>query len=92
MNDIQNIGLGGALLTALLILKEVVTRLLPVRKNGDGTAGSKSPDYWERRYDKIDNTLEALRGDIKHFKELLEKDLIEVNESLVTLIRLRGGS
>jgi hypothetical protein len=41
------------------------------RKNGNGSAGAKPPEYWEKRYDKLDNAMVALTQDVEDIKEML---------------------
>jgi hypothetical protein len=78
---VKEIGIGGALMLCLLIIRDVVTSLL--KRNGNGkakSAGELSPDYWDRRFDKLENIVQntvSIMNDVK--------------QAVQTLIRWKGG-
>jgi hypothetical protein len=83
-SDIQEIGLGGALMLAMVIIKEVVSGLLRRKNgtNGNGSSGEKSAEFWKLE----------IRGIVeKAIDERVVPKMTQIETALTTLIRWKGG-
>lgn len=82
-DGVKEIGLGAALMMALLIVKETVAGLLR-RRNGNGhttvSSGDLPKEYWEKRFDQHDTKLENVHNDLR-----------DIKASVMILIRWKGG-
>ncbi len=90
MDAITEIGLGGALVIAMGIIKDVVTKLL--RRNGNGhsdTAGDKTVAEWEQRIERV--VERVVENKLRPHLETMHTAQNDMKLSLMTLIRWKGG-
>lgn len=91
MDTITEIGLGGALVIAMGIIKDVVAKLLRGR-NGNGhadSAGARTVAEWEQRIERV--VERVVENKIRPHLETMHSVQNDIKQSLMTLIRWKGG-
>lgn len=96
MDTITEIGLGGALVIALGIIKDVVAKLF-IKRNGSShdhgdTAGSQSKDYWKVELKGMEERICTHQEKLTIAMESrLMRRLDDLYAAMQTLIRWKGG-
>lgn len=90
-SSLKEIGIGGALMLALLIIKETISSLLKRdgKKESADAAGDRPVSEWEQRIERV--VERVMENKIEPKLTAMRSTLDDIKQAVMTLIRWKGG-